>query len=307
MNRKIKESELCVVSLSDDNYAQHLGAMFVSMLTNMSLDVSARLYVLSTGLTDRNKELLQRSVEQYNSRIEFITVAGAAYEKYDSMAGGSRETYLRLAIADALPAAVEKVICIDSDVIVTGDVFELWGMDLNGRTIAAVTDQWASSQCDTLGIPRGVYFNAGILVMDLAKWRANDVSGKAVAFLDSRKGKLVFQDQDALNAVLFDDWLPLPHEWNAHSLIIDAWTSPAPPALIHYTGRSKPWQFDNVHPFKDEYYKYLRMTEWSGYKPKISFKGLIKRMTRPWMPWINRWLPKSAITVIHKAKLRYLS
>ena len=300
-------NELCIVSLADDQYAQHMSVTFVSVLMNLSLDVGVRFYVLSTGMSESNREKIVKSVEPFEAEVCFIQADGSAYESFDAMANGNRETYLRMAIADALPSSVERVICLDSDLIVTGDLMDLWGTDLNGRTVAAVTDQWAAVQCEALGIPRGVYFNAGVLLIDLKRWREQEVSARAIAFIGANREKLQYHDQDGLNAVLHDDWLPLPPTWNAHTVIIKEWSSSSPPAIVHYTGVCKAWHFDSIHPFKNEYYKYLRFTEWRDYRPEVNLKRSIKRATRPMMPVLERVLPSSAVTVLHKYKQRYLN
>ena len=96
-------------------------------------------------------------------------------------------------------------------------------------------------------------------------------------------------DQDALNAVLYNDWFPLSPDWNAHLYF---YTSPhlcffngrkteyytADPAIIHYTTQNKPWFYNTVHPFKNEYSKYLKLSPWAGYSaPDLTLKNLVSK------------------------------
>jgi len=307
MSTNLRENEIHVVSLADDHFAQHLGVAFASLLVNMPSDTGVRLYVVSTELTEENQFKLKKTVERSGVHIQFIVVDGTPYEGFGSMEGNNRTTYLRLAIPDVIPTSVPKIICLDSDVVVTGNIVELWETDLQGRAIAAVSDQWAASQCKILHIPEGVYFNAGVMVMDLTKWRKESISLRAMDYIAQNMHVLKFHDQDALNALLFNDWIQLPGKWNSHTTIVNEWNDSIPPAVIHYTGLSKPWHFDNIHPYKNEYYKYLRLTEWKAYKPEISLSRMIKRLARPILPVLRQVLPRSAYSLLLKYKSRLLN
>lgn len=296
------ENDIHVVSIADNKYAQHLAVTFASLLLNASSEASFHLYVITTGLSEENKDKLSRTVEKLGARLQFLTVDASPYERFNPMDNNSRETYIRLSIVDVVPQHVNKIICIDSDVVVTGDIVDLWDTDLEGRAVAAVIDEWASTQCEVLKIPKGLYFNAGIMIMDLEKWRRDSIVPKTMEYLTRNMHLLKYHEQDALNALLFNDWIPLPATWNAHSTIIKEWKSAVPPAAIHFTGLSKPWQFDNIHPFKQEYYKYLRMTEWKSYKPEVNVRRIVKRLTRPLVPVLEKTLPRPAVSFILKFK-----
>ncbi|RKP53194.1 glycosyltransferase family 8 protein [Cohnella endophytica] len=299
--------EIIVVSIADDNYAQHLGVTFASVLMNVSPGANVRLFVISTGLTEENQAKLIGTVEKFGAHIQFAAIDSSPYQGFDSMGNNSRETYLRLAIADVIPTSMSKCICLDSDVVVTGNIAELWETDLQGRAIAAVPDTWAASQCQTLGIPEGVYFNAGIMIADLNKWRAESINLRAMEYIGLNTQLLKYHEQDALNALLYEDWVPLPSTWNAHSTIIKNWKSSQLPAAIHFTGLSKPWHFDNIHPYKQEYYRYLEMTEWKNYKPQVNTIRMIKRATRPMMPVLEKILPRPAFSLLQKFKSQLLN
>jgi lipopolysaccharide biosynthesis glycosyltransferase len=302
VSKIIYGNDVHVVSIADNHYAQHLAVTFTSLLMNMQHGTAIHLYVLSTALDKENQTKLEKVINRPDVHIHFITVDESPYEGFSPMGETSRETYLRLAIPDVIPFSVQKVICLDSDVVITGNIAELWETDLQGHAVAAVPDLWAASQCKALQIPEGIYFNAGIIIADLAIWRDESINKKAMDYIFNNTQVLKYHEQDALNALLFNDWIPLPASWNAHSTVIKEWNNPSLPAAIHYTGLSKPWHFDNIHPFKQEYYKYLRLTEWRDYKPEINLRRIIKRLTRPMMPVLEQILPRSAIMLLHKYK-----
>ncbi|TVY01120.1 glycosyltransferase family 8 protein [Cohnella terricola] len=307
MSTILLDNDIHIVSLADNQFAQHLGVAFASLLVNMPSDTGVRLYVISTGFTEENQFKLKKTVERPGVHIQFIVVDGTPYEGFGSMGGNNRTTYLRLAIPDVIPSSIPKILCLDSDIVVTGNIVELWETDLQGRAIAAVSDQWAASQCKILQIPEGIYFNAGVMVMDLTKWRKESISLTVMNYITTNTHILKFHEQDALNALLYKDWIRLPDKWNSHTTIVNEWNDAIPPAVIHYTGLSKPWHFDNIHPFKNEYYKYLRLTEWKSYKPEINLSRIMKRIARPLLPVLQKVLPQPAFTLLLKYKSRLLN
>ncbi|MFC5472183.1 glycosyltransferase family 8 protein [Cohnella suwonensis] len=286
MDHPLDRKEIHIVGAIDNIYSQHLGVAFASMLINMSPGTMAYLYVLSAGLTEENKAKLKKTVSRFaGACIQFIHVDGSIYEQFIVSGQITRATYLRLAIPDALPTTIQKVIYMDSDVVVTGNIVELWDTDLRGHAIAAVIDpHCAYLRCKALQIPEKVYFNNGIMVMNLTKWREESISRKITDYTIRNTKSMVFPSQDPMNAVLYNDWLELPPTWNGHTSIMKEWKDSNPPAVIHYTDVSKPWHLDNFHPYKNEYYKYKRLTEWRSSKPEINLNRMMTRLMKKVLP-----------------------
>ena len=111
----------------------------------------------------------------------------------------SLDTYSRLWLADFFPESVERVLYLDSDLIVVGDIQELWDSDLNGKLLAAASIP-GSTKCEFLSIPESYgYFNAGVILTDLRQWRETRAIDELVAFVAANPDKLVDVDQDVLN------------------------------------------------------------------------------------------------------------
>jgi lipopolysaccharide biosynthesis glycosyltransferase len=124
-----------------------------------------------------------------------------------------------------------------------------------------------------LGIPgAAAYFNAGVLVMDLDRWRAGDVGTRLTDFLERYGETTWFSDQEALNAVLWDDWQPLDRGWNYITHVVESFL-PAPelepqdPGIVHFAGRSKPWVFGTMPMYAEEWYQVLDSTPWKAFRP----------------------------------------
>jgi len=178
---------------------------------------------------------------------------GAEHRVYGT---ASTAAYRRLYLADLLPD-LDRLIYLDSDVIVRHDLTELWEQPLDGRPLGAVAHGWAADSRTMLErFPNG-FFNSGMLLMDLVRWRNQGVLSRvedavrgAVA---GPGGTLPFHEEGPLNAVLVDDWQSLSPSWNFTSYFTDSAAatlrlSPElltavrqDPGIMHFAGGYKPW------------------------------------------------------------------
>jgi lipopolysaccharide biosynthesis glycosyltransferase len=132
--------------------------------------------------------------------------------------------YLRLNLPALLPDDVHRLIYLDCDVLCTSSIAALADCDLAGKTVGAVRDAYTRRLADNPGVmpgltgstldPKALYFNSGVLVIDVAAWRSAGVTERCLAYLLAQKETLRFPDQDALNFALYGDWFRLPKEWN---------------------------------------------------------------------------------------------
>src|SRR5262249_26051824 len=172
-------------------------------------------------------------------------------------------TYARLLIGDLLPREIDRVLYLDGDILVRGDIGELWTTDLRDRTLGAVVDLPPYPYNRRLGLPDDTsYFNAGVLLIDLRRWRQLRVGERALSFAREHPERLAWADQCALNLVLHDDWRALDRVWNLQSMDVARLVNghmrfdTVDPGqlraarLVHFNGRSKPWHYLNDPPFK---------------------------------------------------------
>ena len=150
-----------------------------------------------------------------------------------------------------------------------------------GRPLAAVMDlgimashkDWRGKQ-EQLGFSADdLYFNSGVLMVDLAAWRAHDYGRQAERL--AAKNAYRHHDQDALNALFHRNWQPVPLRWNVippvwylflkilrrrdfRRLAVEARRHIS---ILHYAGGYKPWEYDADAAFNAKYYEYLRQTE----------------------------------------------
>lgn len=197
-----------------------------------------------------------------------------------------RIVWLRFLLPELLPD-VERVLYLDADTLVVDGLAELFASDLQGRPIGAVAnvvEEGLWPHVRSLGIddPR-TFFNSGVLLMDLARMRADGSVAELVRVSTERGAELLWPDQDALNIAFAGRWQPLHPRWNAQNSLwgwaerADEVFGPvaraeavAQPAVVHFEGPlvCKPWHALNRHPWRDAYWRTLRRTPWADTEPE---------------------------------------
>lgn len=251
--------DIQIVSATNDIYAPHLAVMFTSIILNHTSANPLRFNIIGgEDLTPAGKTKLTRTLARFNHKPIFWNVDKDFFSKYPLTGILTMETYFRLDIPDLLKKSIKKVIYLDCDTIVNEDIANLWNVDLSQYYVGAVIDTDLQYRCDDLNIPRNSgYFNAGVLVINLEKWRKHNIAGKVIDFLNNPPCDLTYHDQDALNALLFDKWLKLDKKWNTLSIELDH--TDDKPSIIHFVTPNKPWSGNPARIL--EYYKYKEFAD----------------------------------------------
>jgi len=159
----------------------------------------------------------------------------------------SNIVYARLMIDRLVGDDVTRVLYLDCDMLVRDNIEKLFDIDMEGKPIAAVRDSigaFITGRRDLksnrdLFDPADPYFNAGMVLVDVAQWRAADIIGRMEQALKDGVMARIYYDQDFLNLIFARNWLQLPWRWNT----VDARHAHEglDPAILHYTGENKPW------------------------------------------------------------------
>lgn len=244
----------------DDNYSELLQIALKSIKTNSSRDYIYRIYILNNGLSETHKNNILKYADE-NYQIDFVDMK----EKIKNISNKlftrdyySKSTYYRLFIPAMFPE-LDKALYLDADIIVQGDISELYNFDLGDNLVGAITDEAVSSIGEFieyvenyLGIKHEDYFNAGILSMNLRELRNIDFENKFLNLINQIKFA-VAQDQDYLNVICKGKVQKIPGVWDK---------MPFPSSipenelkLIHYNLTLKPWHYDGI-PYEDIFYSY---------------------------------------------------
>jgi lipopolysaccharide biosynthesis glycosyltransferase len=168
-------------------------------------------------------------------------------------------SYAKAFIDRLLPPDLARVICIDADVIVNGDMSEIWEMTIASPVMAVSNIPLAHSH----------QFNSGFMLVDLAAWRRWRIADVAERFLARYADALHSHDQHVLNLIFRDRWSRIDLKWNYMEEHYRRSASGSPyteaeimaarqaPIVVHYVaGKDKPWKARCRHPRADLYRRY---------------------------------------------------
>jgi lipopolysaccharide biosynthesis glycosyltransferase len=206
-----------------------------------------------------------------------------------------KATWYRLFLAELLPE-LSRVLHLDLDLIVNTSLVPLWHTPLDGNLIGAVTNVPPGPERHRLrpeldGHP---YFNAGVLLLDLAAMREEKTASQLYEFALQNPGRLTLRDQDALNVVLHDRRLVLAPTWNCMNSIMqwdyatdyftaaDLAEARRAPAIRHFEGPSsnKPWHILCDLPSRRQYALHRRGTPWPRVRPTGMTPSNVLRLAR---------------------------
>lgn len=282
--------EPVVVFVADDRMAMALAAAIASVIANLSPGNRAQIFVVDGGVSATNREKVMRSSEGDWGRVEWLWPSDEHRALLQSLPGGFLGTapYYKLIIAELLDHQYSRAIYLDCDVIVERDLIDLWRADLRGNHVLAAQDlinplvssPLGLKNWETLGRKRDDgLFNSGVLVLNTARWRQEDVAKRLLQYLREHDRDIQLCDQDAMNGVFVNSWGKLDRRWNVlpymhlarnysalrkaehEALLQEAY-------ILHFCGPSKPWSFGCSHPRKDRFFHYLDMTAWAGWRPR---------------------------------------
>ena len=189
------------------------------------------------------------------------------------------EMYYRLFASELLPKDIDRVIYFDCDIIVDGDVSEMYFSDMDGISALVCTDIMSVQSCSPkrLGYDeKHGYFNSGMMLINISYWREHDILRKSIMFINDNSERLIYYDQDVLNYMLYDSKKFIGVQYNFLSLYIIkgvykelnsetqqevlTWC----PKIIHYT-QMKPWTiFSYKFPLTRVWEKYCMVSLWSS-------------------------------------------
>lgn len=292
------DEPIVLVCSADENYAMPMTVMLYSALANLkSKEVKILLFILDGGIKPSTKRKIESSLQFNQLEIHWIEVERERFKNLPAK-HLTPAVYYRLSMAEVLPEQYTKVIYLDSDMVVLGDLQELWNIEIEEEYVLAVRDgslistATGLSNYQELGLPPdALYFNSGLLVVNLQKWRDDQIGARAIQFVEKNHKTIHQFDQDALNAILVGKWREIDPRWNQlpqlYLIPIEAGFFDSPekhraalddPLIIHYAG-AKPWHLGCDHPKIDQFEKYLDQTTWAGTRD-TQRKRLVRKLRR---------------------------
>ncbi|EAI9334536.1 glycosyltransferase family 8 protein [Campylobacter jejuni] len=264
----------------NDAYSGYLSACMISILDNLDRGYIPYFYIIDGGISEKNKNKLKFLNIGREFYVEFIAVNQDLFKNLpnSSQSHISNETNYRFLVSTIKPN-LDKCIFLDVDLVAVGDISKLWEICIDDYYMAAVSDQAPlHSESWTLKLPLPydyLYVNTGVTLINLKKWREDNI--QELLFQNSAQYAeiLQFPDQDTLNITLYKKIKYLSHIYNAMPVQTyynekqkqEAFSNPQ---IIHWAGYKKPWKFPDA-PYAEMFWHYARQTP---FYEEILFKNI---------------------------------
>lgn len=259
---------------SDDNYVQHLVVALQSVAVSRKSGDTLDIHILDGGISGENRKLLQQLAQRERMNIHLVDVDREKFRNAPiqtvpgSQSHVTLATYYRLLLPGLLPG-VDKVIYLDCDLVCRSSLAGLYEQDMGTDWVRGVEDIDRDCHAARLGLER--YVCAGVLLINLRAWREQGVQEKCMDFIRDHADIIVLHDQDVLNVVCREHLSYLDRTWDAQACEtrkgrLSGFNDIARTAnIIHFIGGRKPWHPGCRHPFRKEYFRYLRLTPFRSF------------------------------------------
>ena len=266
----VNKEKINVLFCLDDfkwDYTRHCAVAILSLLeTNKNNRI--KVWIISSCLPEENIDELKRIVDSYNQEIEFIIRDCIVPEELKKVIINKNSLTWWVRYRRFFPKFIkwiDRLLCIDCDVLVMDDISEIYNMDMHGKAIAGYLDCFPY-RCKNKIFWINNYINAGSLLFDTKKYDMTKINVEKMTEINKKYSKYFHgSDQDKINIIFKDDIYVYDKSMNYQiiSKYFNKWISKA--KIIHCL--QKPYvQYPDVpRKLVKLYYYYLNMTKWKWY------------------------------------------
>lgn len=287
------------VYVGDNNFAWIMG---ISILSLLQYNPDAQIYIISNDISAQNVELFHSIGRQYDTELHLIHISDEHLNWNFSPRKWPPIVFARLFLSEFLPSDVTKIVYLDCDTLIRGDLSGLWDIDMDGYFCCGVKDCISSQYKKNIGISAGdVYINSGVMILDLEKIKTFPMNEFIQQFIRSSKIQISFPDQDILNSAFQGKIKILPLQYNVMSIAArfpykklmrfrhpDSYYSEEEyqqgrenPIILHFTGHfwnTRPWFKNSDHPDAGLFLAYKENSPWKDIPLKEKTQTGIKRL-----------------------------
>ena len=282
-------NRISVVLITDDSFVMPTCVTIVSLLNSKNADSSYDVYVVTPGLKAKQEKLLCSLAKDGDT----VSIVKGDLEKFEKLhkdensvahLSASKAAMLKFDLPNLFPK-LDKILYLDGDIIVRGDLSELFNTDLGDYYLAAAHDTGKMYSRAPMVLKFPGYFNSGMMLLNLTKMREIDATSQLMAAKAAMTGKSLM-DQPAFNEVCDNHVLHVNSKWNylainldragekwnigqLNDLLCSDYASKAAfeqdAVVIHYSSKDKPWKC-HVGPWTDLWYKYYQVSPYATEK-----------------------------------------
>lgn len=279
-----------VMYTCDNNYVWLMGISVISLFENNKDIIELNVYLLGEKIDDFNKEKLNKIGLKYNRTVKVIDVPEIDIPQSLVSARWPVSAFTRLFSGMILPQNIDRILYLDCDTIITGDISQLDFVSFNGNVIMGVKDCISGAYKNNIGLDKNqIYINAGVVLFDMKLFRMLNIKQIIDDYMKNYENIINYADQDILNGILngkigelhpkynvmtidvvysYKDIIRLRKPTNFYNEILfdEAKTNPS---IVHYTTNMRvirPWYRNTNHPLAEHFQKYMQKSEWKNRK-----------------------------------------
>ena len=268
--------DICLIS--DEKYAIYLGTVIVSILKNSNDNDELFFHIINTGMSKNSIDKLIELKTIKDFKIQFYNYDHTKYvdlynQKLKVQCHISASALVKLEIHNILKD-LDKVLYLDCDVIVNKDLHDFFYNDIDNYYLAVTPRpiKFKTINGETHIKSETKYFNSGVMLLNLKKFRDVNIGFKFTEYLNSIKNISHILDQEVFNAVFKDNIKYIDDRYN---ISVDQFILQKVKPLtleniyiIHYSGKYKPWNVNYKQlDYSEEYWKYFYLTPWFKEEP----------------------------------------
>lgn len=318
---------LNILVQSSDYYAPFAGVMLTSLFKNNQTADCITVYLITLDMSETNKKRFNDLAEQYARRIKFLDAHRIeSFLERESVPRWkeSYATYYKIFALQAIEEDIDRLIYLDSDMLVVDSLDYLMNVDLKNNVLGMCIDSMPEVHKNRIGITSQFYYNAGMIVFDVKRWESKKCTSQIINHMKHIRANYPVADQDLINVVLSNDIFPLPIVYNVHTYFyiyrdydlikkvygikqyyseeeFSAWKDSAVvfhcfPIMTLY-----PWNKGNVHPKKDLWNDYKLRSPWADFIPIRNNKECIYTVQR----YCFKFLPHGIYAFIYRTLLEF--
>lgn len=283
--------EISIAVCTDENYALNAAMVLYSAAQNVQKESSIKAYVVDGGISDETKKRFKKIMKGTKLNIIWLNPDLSIFDNLPLSSWITKIAHSRTLLPYIIPENSEKILYLDSDMLILEDITKLWDTPLNDVTLAAsessiyshIYERPDAKTFINAGMdPSSPYFTSGLLLINISKWKENDTLSKYIKILKEMGNEFKYRTQDPLNIILENKWKPIDANWQVIGLIYHSSdlyhkSLVKNAKIIHFTNTPPGFPKCN-HPKKSLFFKYVYHSGWfsKGEYLKWRYRLLIK-------------------------------
>lgn len=272
---------------ADENFAMPFGVCLTSIFESNNRE-PLMIHVITQGFSEGTISRIRRTEEKYGRSecVKVYNINDDIFSQYPLSDQFPQSIYFRYLYARLLPDTIERIIYIDCDTVVLSSLRDLWETPMDeGILMGAVEDRNGDDIIirNRIGRWDGLYYNSGVLLMNLNLWRKIDAFKIFADFIHNHREICLYPDQDAINVIFSDKFVRLPFKYNYNMSFVAPFETfrlhlskkdELEEALnnlviVHFAAEIKPWYRDSRHPLIFLWLYFYKNSEWHDVKLKF--------------------------------------